>query len=179
MDGSTEDKQQECICHILEKLHKYNPDKGKAYSYFGTAVLRYCINQNNKAYKKIVEKTDVLDVDEDSSIIIDLVNNNKETHDEIFEEENYVIVNFAKYIETHLDKIAKDEDEKIICLAVLDLINNRYQIEILEKKAILLYLRELTKKETTELTKMLKKLKIIYYRLNKQYLDYGFISLNF
>ena len=43
MEGTIEDKQQEVIFHLLKSLHKYNPEKGMAYSYFGTAALRYCI----------------------------------------------------------------------------------------------------------------------------------------
>lgn len=179
MDGSTEDKQQECICHVLEQLNKFDKGKGKAYSYFGTAVLRYCINKNDKAYKRIVEKTDVNSVDEDKNIVIELNNKNQDTHNELFDEENYVIEYFLQYIIKHINKIARDPHEKLICEAVIELIQKRNEIEILAKKAILLYLRESTKKETPEITKMLKRLKIIYERLNKQYMDFGFISLNF
>ena len=179
MDGSIEDIQQECICHLLEKLDKYNQEKGKAYSYFGTTVLRYCINENNKAYKKITEKTNVNEVDEDKNIIIDLINDNKSLHNIIFDGDNYVLEYFIKYVEMHIEMITKSDTEYYICLAILDLLKKRENIEILEKKAIWLYLREATKKETPDITKVVKKLKKIYERLKDQYLEFGFISLNF
>lgn len=181
MYGSTEDKQQACICHLLENISKYNPNKGKAYSYFGTAVLRYCINENNKAYKKIVDKTDVMEVDEDYNIINDLNNNNYEIHNELFNEDNYVLNMFIKYLNLHINKIidTNNESDLVIYLSIIDLLSNIEKLEILAKKAILFNLREATKQETPAISKILKKLKKIYDRLKEQYLQYGFISLNF
>ena len=38
---------------LLEKLHLYKQEKGKAFSYFGTIAKRYLILYNNNNYKKL------------------------------------------------------------------------------------------------------------------------------
>ena len=37
---------------VLSKMEGYNPEKGKAFSYFGTIVKRWLIEYNNKNYKQ-------------------------------------------------------------------------------------------------------------------------------
>ena len=52
--------QHEVICFLLSKIHLFDPTRGaKAYSYFGTIAKRYLILQNQKNYKKRVEKAPV------------------------------------------------------------------------------------------------------------------------
>ncbi len=171
MDGTIEDIQQECIEHLLQKLHLYNQSKGAAYSYFGTCVKRYLINNNNKSYKKIKKTDNLEDVDD--------IDNEHESDENYKLESLYVFNKFIEYMDHHMVYIFSDEEELRICEAILLLFKKVENIEILEKKAILLYLREITKKETINITKILIKLKKIYNRLNQQYLEYGYISLNF
>ena len=45
--------QHEVVAFLLEKLHLYDQNKGKAYSYFGTIAKRYLILYNNANYKKL------------------------------------------------------------------------------------------------------------------------------
>ncbi len=67
--------QHEVVAFLLEKLHLYNQNKGKAFSYFGTIAKRYLILYNNANYKKLKDKAPVEAIDEDKSIFIDIVNN--------------------------------------------------------------------------------------------------------
>jgi len=72
--------QHEVVAFLLEKLHLYDQSKGKAYSYFGTIAKRYLILYNNANYKKLKDKAPVEAVDEDKSILIDLVNISEASH---------------------------------------------------------------------------------------------------
>jgi hypothetical protein len=190
MDGSTEDKQQEVIFHLLKSLHKFNPEKGMAYSYFGTAALRYCIYENNKQYnllKQINEKINIEDINENTFNIIE----NNSNNDNIFSEDDYVITNFINFVEYNIDKIfikniknkaektKKQELEDIrTAYAILEIFKQKENIDIFNKKAILLYIREQTDQTTNQITKISKKLSNIYNKLNNFYLEYGYISLN-
>lgn len=183
MEGTTEDKQQEVIFHLLKGLDKYNPAKGAAYSYFGTAALRYCIYENKKQYSKLKSLNAKIDINE-----IDEVDNNnykEEIDDMLFNDNsNYVLEKFLKYMDLYGEKIfLKDnlqslEDYKT-CNAIIELFKKKDDLEIFNKKAILLYIREQTEQSTQQITKISKKIFKIYNRLNNQYLDYGYINLNF
>lgn len=190
MDGTTEDKQQEVIFHLLKSLNKYDQSKGAAYSYFGTAALRYCIYENDKGYKKIKGEDNLDILDEDKSIIIDLINN--PSKDEPFYEENYIVDKFLEYVEKYIERIFIKNDPKKssktiqqeyedikTCNAIIHLIKKSSNLDIFKKKAVLLYLREMTDQNTQQITRVSKKLEKIFKRLENQYYEYGFISFNF
>ena len=59
--------QHEVTAFLLEKLHLYKQDKGKAFSYFGTIAKRYLILYNNNNYKKLKQRAEVDAVDNDQS----------------------------------------------------------------------------------------------------------------
>lgn len=178
MDGTIEDIQQECIVHLLEKLHLYSQDKGAAYSYFGTIVKYYLINNNNAQYKKVLGIEGLDNIDEDKSIVIDLLNN-PNPKEQPFNDENYCIEMFIKYMELYSEKIFIDSEDYKSCIGIMELFKRREYIEIFNKKALFIYIRELTNQETPQITKIIKKIHKIYNRLNNQYMEYGFISLNF
>jgi len=60
--------QHEVICFLLSKIHLFDPTKGaKAYSYFGTIAKRYLILQNQKNYKKRIDKAPVEELYKDDN----------------------------------------------------------------------------------------------------------------
>ena len=61
--------QHEVVAFLLEKLHLYKQEKGKAFSYFGTITKRYLILYNNANYKKLKDRTSVDAIDEDKNYI--------------------------------------------------------------------------------------------------------------
>ena len=78
--------KHEVIAFLLEKLHLYNQDKGKAYSYFGTIAKRYLIVYNNNNYKRLKGKATVEEVDTDKTITNELLL----TQPDHFEEVNFI-----------------------------------------------------------------------------------------
>ena len=54
-----EELQHNAIIFLLERLDKFKPNKGKAYSYFGTIAKRYFIFNNQNNYKKLQTHQDV------------------------------------------------------------------------------------------------------------------------
>lgn len=178
IDGTVEDIQQEVIYFLLTKLPLYNQSKGAAYSYFGTITKRYLILENEKMYKKVKGHDNLDNIDEDKSLVIDLLNNPNPL-EQPFNDENYCMDMFIEYMDMHSQYIFENSEDLKSCHAVMELFKKRENIEIIEKKAILLYIREMTNQETSQITKVIKKIYKIYNRLHQQYLNYGFISLNF
>jgi len=165
--NTIDELKHEVVAFLLEKLHLYKQEKGKAYSYFGTIAKRYLILYNVANYKKLKEKAEVNAVDEDKSILINLMNE---------EHNNMPINNFINVFISHIDKnlykyFPKEDDAKTAD-AVIELFRRRENLDILNKKGIYIYIREITNQSTPQITKVIKKLKTIYKTLLSQYLEH-------
>jgi hypothetical protein len=160
-----EDLKHEVICFLLEKLHYFKVGKGKAFSYFSIVGKNYLILYNNKNYAKKKKKADLLEVDTDNEILNGF--ERKEVHD--------VKVEFLDMYITHVDanltKYFKKEAEIKVADAVLTVLKNREHLEIFNKKAIYIYIREITGLETPIITKVVKKLKNIFNTTYSRYLE--------
>jgi hypothetical protein len=170
--------QHEVTAFLLEKLHLYNQSKGKAYSYFGTIAKRYLILYNNKNYEKLKGKTNVEAIDEDKSIVIGILNSSSSSDDPLVNE-NYFIEQFIKYMDIHLYKIFPDNEDAKTVDAIMELFKRREDLDIFNKKGIYIYIREMTDQDTPQITKVIKNLKKVYLRLLNQYLNYGYVGLNY
>ena len=170
--------QHEVTSFLLEKLHLYNQSKGKAFSYFGTIAKRYLILYNNKNYEKLKSKAEVEAIDEDQTIVLNIVNNSKGADDNLMGE-NYFIDKFILYVDLHLLRIFPDPEDAKTADAIIQLFIHRESLDIFNKKGIYIYIREQTDQDTPQITKVIKSLKKVHYRLLQQYLDYGYVNLNY
>jgi hypothetical protein len=160
--------QHEVTCFLLEKLHKYDQAKGKAYSYFGTIAKRYLIIYNNNNYKKLKSKATLEDVDNDKTILNDFTSaSNEETQLSKF------LDRYVTYVDTNLYALFPKDKELKVADAILELFKNRASLDILSKKSIYIYIREITDAPTPVVTKVIKKLKDIYKARLSIYLDNG------
>jgi len=169
--------QHEVTAFLLEKLHLYKQDKGKAFSYFGTIAKRYLILYNNNNYKKLKQRAEVDAVDNDQTITIDLINNHsiEKPKDEATEFIEFLIKYFDLYL---FDHFPKDEDARTAD-AIIELFRKRENIELFNKKAIYIYIREMTDQSTPQITKVIKKMKKIQKGLMTQYIETGMVSMRF
>jgi hypothetical protein len=159
-----EDLKYEVISFLLQKLHLYDQSKGKAYSYFGTIAKRYLIIYNQKNYKKMVSKMQVSEVD-----------NSEKTHESLVigtETEdvnrNSVINQFINVVDTNLATMFEKESEMKVADAILEVFKKRENIDIFNKKALFIYIKEITDCQSNTITKVIKKLKFAY----KEVLDH-------
>lgn len=168
---SIEDLQQEVITFLLQQLHKFKPEKGLAYSYFGTIAKRYLINRNKKAYKKLQTDEEMDKIDTDHNIYSDLLNEiNKVDISQFLD--LYVV-----YVSKNLERLFTKEQDQKVADAVLQLFKKREGIEIFNKKALYIYIRELTNVNTSIITKIIKQLKLIYAELYNKYYENGYIDI--
>ena len=77
-----------------------------------------------------------------------------------------------------LDELFPKESDKQVADAVLTLFKKRYDLEIFKKKALYIYIREMTGTETPYLTKVINVLKDEFYELYNDLYEKGFIDLN-
>lgn len=165
--------KHEVVSFLLEKLHLYNPTKGKAFSYFGTIAKRYLIIYNEKNYKKIKEKGTLEEADEDKHIVDDLVRESNDDKNLI----NDFIDYFVLYVDTHLEKLFPRSQDQKTADVILELFRKRENLEIFNKKAIYIYIREMIDVDTFQITKVIKILKKVYYDTYNEYYENGFVKI--
>jgi len=167
-----EELKHEVITFLLEKLHLYKPEKGKAFSYFGTIAKRYLIVYNENNYKKLQEKADVDESDDDQVVLYENDKNIEVTFDEQSFMDQYI-----KYIDTHLFKLFPKKQDAQTADAIVELFRKRETLEIFNKKALYIYIREITDVSTPQITKIIKKLKTLYVQLYNEYYNNGHIKI--
>lgn len=160
--------KHEVIAFLLEKLHLYDESKGRAYSYFGTIAKRYLIVYNNNNYKRLKGKAAVEEVDEDKTITRTLVNEQKGGDISTTFMDIYI-----NHIDANLLTIFPKKQEARVGDAILELFKRRENLEIYNKKALFIYIKEITDAPTPVITKVNKTLKQIYKEMLNDYLENG------
>lgn len=171
--NTIDELKHEVVAVLLEKLHLYNQSKGKAYSYFGTIAKRYLINYNKRNYKRKKEKAPLEDVDVDKTILADISNSIEKNQN--LEKANVVDI-FVEYVEANLALFFPKERDAKVADAILELFRKRENLDILSKKALYIYIREITDAPTPVVTSIIKKLKKLYKALHNRFLEYGYSS---
>jgi hypothetical protein len=162
-----EDLKYEVISFLLQKLDLYDQSKGKAYSYFGTIAKRYLIIYNQKNYKKLVSKTDIGEQHDDNALINSIIV--KEPEPEL--DRLDVVELFVKYVDDNLLELFEKNEETKVADAILEIFKKRENIDIFNKKAVFIYVKEMTDSQSNTITKVIKKLKLIYKRILDNYLE--------
>jgi len=177
----------DCAIHLISCLEKFDASKDKkAFSYFSSISKNYFIQQSKKEQKQ--EKTSEFLIplyDKNNKIKYDAIQSEEQrpqASDYIYEvlkqlnayKEN-LLIKYGITAENMLDipysisiidgLIKKRKHNKnllLVTLALIHLFENYQHLEILSKKGILIYLKELTQLNTVQISSCLKKLKIIY-----------------
>ena len=164
-----EDLQHEVITFMLSKLHLFDPSRGaKAYSYFGTIAKRYLILSNQKNYKKRIDKApiSVLEEDENHSYTID--------GDDVKDRLSLFIDEYVDYCTKNIYELFPKGDDAAIADAILELFRKREDIDVFNKKALYIYIREMVDVKTPKITKIANQLYDIFKDNYIFYLENGY-----
>ena len=176
IDSSFEDLQTDLVTHLTEKLSKFNPDSGKAYSYYTRTSYNYLIGENTRAYKKVKSDSDEFDVDEQRNVVIEIHN------DEMRETLQYFMNAYVTYCYDNLNHIFNNPVDIHVADSILHVFENRETIEDFNKKRLYILIRERTGldiSQTNLITRVVKTLQQIYDENFIKYEQTDFINLPF
>ena len=74
IDSTFIDLQTDLVTYLTARLDKFNPEAGKAYSYYTRTSFNYLIAENQKAYSKLKNDALELDIDEQRNVITEMHN---------------------------------------------------------------------------------------------------------
>jgi hypothetical protein len=167
-----EDLQHEIITFLLQKIHLFDPSKGaKAYSYFGTIVKRYLIIQNTKNYKKRVDKAPVEELYKDlnHSYELDTPLNQTDAISDFIDQ-------YVEYCSDNIYELFPKDKDAQVADAILEVFRRREGIDIFNKKALYIYIREMIDVKTPHITRVADRLGEIYKEQYLFYLDNGYTN---
>ena len=170
-DIPLESVKHEVISFMITRLGKYRQGKGKAFSYFSVVVKNYLICHNNANYKKMKTHNDVLDLKHKDvkKVIYDDTNMAGEDNRAFFS----AIVN---YWEHNIEKVFKKQRDINIAHSIVELMKRVDAIEIFNKKALYILLREISGAQTQHITKVLNIMRSHYKTLYQQWQSNGIIN---
>ena len=150
--------KDDCKVCLTTILNKYDPSKGsKAFSYFSVVTKNWFIHKVKRTQKR--NRTEVFMEDIISQLDEDLVSQEKTYLQTRSELEFWS--SLSSEIDTW-DSFMLKESEKKVLMGVRILLESADQIEIFNKKAIYLYLREITGLNTKQVVNNLNKLRKRY-----------------
>jgi len=163
--------QHEIITFLLSKIHLFDPSRGaKAYSYFGTIVKRYLILQNTKNYKKKITKTEVSDIDKYDKFSYQIGDESvKSDLDKYIDE--YVI-----HVSENIFELFPKKNDAQIADAILELFRKREVLDVFNKKALYIYIREMVDVKTPKITQIAGRLHEIFKSSYIFYLEHGYVK---
>jgi hypothetical protein len=170
-ETNLEDLQHEVITFLLSKIHLYDQTKGtKAYSYFGTIAKRYLILSNQKNYKKRVDTApvEILEEDENHSYTIEETDTDERL--------SMFIDEFTEYCTENIFELFPKEYDAQIADAILELFRKRENLDVFNKKALYIYIREQVDVKTPKITKIANQLYDVFKRGYIFYLEHGYTS---
>ena len=171
-DVPKEDIQREVVSMMIQKIHMYKPDKGRAFSYFSIVAKNYLILNNNGNYKRY-KKTDLLSqMPETWNPENDFYQ--EQQGDEFSEFKELML----EYWDKNLTKVFTKKRDIQIADAILELFRRSQFIENFNKKHLYLLIREMTDCKTHYITKVVNVMKEHQKKMLNDYLDYGEIKDN-
>ena len=78
---------------------------------------------------------------------------------------------FIKYVDNNLLELFDKTDEIKTADAILEIFKRRENIDIFNKKAVFIYVKEMADVQSNTITKVIKKLKSIYKTILNEYLE--------
>ena len=167
-DNSPIEIQKETIAHLVANMHKFEEGKGKAFSNFSIVAKNYLIFHNNNNYKRFNQHVDISDTPSDTTVCLQTTDS---YHDKLETSEFMKLM--VDYWEKNIGKIFTKQRDLNIANAVIELFRNSDRIDSFNKKALYLYIREISSCKTQQITKVINKMKQYQNTITKSYSDRG------
>jgi|TARA_R110000824_G_scaffold326330_1_gene513248 hypothetical protein len=169
-DYPFEEVKAEVVSFMVMQLPKYQPDKGRAFSYFSIVGKNYLILNNNNNYKKMKIHDDISRLDFKRNVYSESVS---ETVDEFNSE---FVTQMLEYWENNITNIFRRQKDILVADAVLELFRRRMNIENFNKKALYIMIREMTGSNTQHITRVVNQMKRYYVNMMEEFSNDGSID---
>ena len=169
-DVSSEEVKNEVVSFLVMNMHKFTSGKGKAFSYFSIVAKNYLILHNNNNYKKMKTHDNIDVMDWDRSIQTEISQKNT---DQEFSE---FVQQMLEYWDNNINVIFRRQKDVRVADAVLHIFRIKGSIELFNKKALYILIREMTQSNTQHITRVINVMKKYQKGIYKEFQVNGFID---
>lgn len=160
--------QKETVSHLVANIHKFESGKGKAFSYFSIIAKNYLIFHNNSNYKRFNQHVEIGDDNGENTCKLQ----HEDPHYK--DEENREFLDMmVSFWEKNVNRIFTKQRDINIANAVIELFRNSDRIDAFNKKALYLYIREISSCKTQQITKVINRMKNYQNNITRSYVDTG------
>jgi len=180
-ETSPQDVQKEALAHLVANMGKYDPNrpskafgknkKSKAFSYFSVIAKHWFILLNNNNYSKFQRQVEISEERDEHTVQLQHV----DKHHADVETKEFMNM-LITFWEENVNKIFNKERDLNIANAVVELLRQSERIESVNKKALYLYIRDISDCKTQQITKVINKMKQYHKNIYRTYLNEGVIS---
>jgi DNA-directed RNA polymerase specialized sigma subunit len=162
-----DDLKDECKVWLTTILDKFDPSKGsKAFSYFSVITKNWFIHKVKKNTQQSKKEVYFEEMDGENN----LVNQELIIHNTYYDERSDQ--EFWKSLWTKMDEWESEDlkiNEKRVLSAIKTLLENSDKIEIFNKKAVYMYIRDLTNLNTKQIANNLNRLRERYSQFKHEW----------
>lgn len=160
--------KSDCVSFLYETLEKFDASKGsKAFSYFNVCAKNHLLAKAKKTQKSKIRNISLSNITTMSRLEKSMV----ESHSVVPSPDDMVIRTEDKEIlKEMLQKISakvSNENEKVCIAAIITLFNNIEELEFLNKRAVFVYLREISGLNPKQLSVALSSIRKQYREIVK------------
>jgi hypothetical protein len=164
--------QKQAISHMVANIAKYEKGKGKAFSYFSIVAKHWFILDNNTTYRRFKKHVEICEqVGESGEFVIEPEHEKQESETREF------IKLMVEYWDKNVGKYFTKERDLKIANAVIEIFRNSDRIDVFNKKALYLYIREIADCQTQHITKVINKMTGPQATIKSEYLNRGTVAL--
>jgi len=161
-----EDLKNDCVNFLFETIHKFNPDMGtNAFSYFNVVAKNWLIIKTKQKAQRGKRDVSIDDPKGLSNSEIQTIEEKRMIPSQDFFLENAEHSAALLKIMYEIRSRVKVENELLCINSVITIFENINDIDILNKSAILLYIRELSGLSPKQLTTSMQAIKKHYNKL--------------
>lgn len=166
------DVQKETVAHLVSNIDKYDQTTGfKAFSYFSVMAKNYLIAENNKNYTRFNRHEHIGENRDEHTVQLQT----EDKHHKTSEMDEFMRL-MIEFWENNVTKIFTKQRDLDIANAVIELFRQKDRIDAFNKKALYLYIREISSCKTQQITKVINRMKQYQINISKSYLLHGSIN---
>ncbi len=163
------DLKQETVTDLYYKISGYNPEKGRAYSYFTIVARNYLIKKAQVVFED-EKKIDLENVDIERNVSNEVLRLDYEESLKDF------LRIWCDWCELNVGKLFKSKRDKRVADALIEMLRSTDEITLYNKKLLYVLIRERANVDTQHITKIVKRFKELFQTQFEEYRVNGFID---